>query len=175
MTTGTNTTLKGSIAFGAIIIGAAIAFASSQDGAGETPETEQGDVAEAINHAPGSQAQRRAEDAEQSEEYGEEELLEWGEEALLDDTSGFDPTPGGPAGGSTDNNFSTDDDIADVYVEVENRPAAPSRLAAPSRPAAPSGSFTPSAPTGRAAPSGPNGPAAQGVRVGIPSSADLPS
>jgi len=115
------------------------------------------------------------EDAEQIEADGEDDLLEWGEEALLDDTAGFDPTPGGEMG-------SNDDDFADVYVEVENspRPRSLPRSGSETRtntaPVANAPAVSaPAAPSGRAAPSESGGAPAPGGRVGIPSNGELPS
>lgn len=129
-----NNLLKGSITFAVIAIGAALLIVGPDDGENDDAQLAGAEAGEtALGASP--QLAVNDEDADLDDEafdYDEEELVEdegdlgWGEDELLDDTAGFDPTPPDAVDGndSSGSSFANNDD-ADVYVEIDN-PEGPS-------------------------------------------------
>lgn len=94
MTTTTNSTLKGVLAFGALTIGAAMFFVGSEDSEGVLSETANSSDEDAGNARSDQKAGPRAEKLEgQKPPVKQADVVEWGDEALLDNTNGIDPTP----------------------------------------------------------------------------------
>ncbi len=130
MATTSNSTLKGVLAFGALTIGAVMFFVGSADDEGVLSEAASGagsKTDESGRLAPGPARETGGEltpkPAAQPQASGDVEIVEWDDEALIDTTSGIDPTPESddPFGAQPTDSTINDVDADEQRFEAKDR------------------------------------------------------